>query len=123
MSALSISVGKKIKELREGHGLSQRQLAEAAKTSHVTISRIEFGRTATTIDILDRIAHQLDTTPAALLGGESTQPSSALNPKLARLFSDLDESQVTELIPMIQALLRGFQPREQEQTVKPRKKS
>ena len=42
------------------HELTQQQLAERIGTSYSAISRIESGRTATSLQTLIRIAHALD---------------------------------------------------------------
>lgn len=100
MESLKIYVGKRIKELREKHGLSQKALAEAAQTSDITISAIERGATATNIELLGKIAKQLDTSPALLMG---------LSPawgKVIDVIPDLDESKVSDVIRVVQGLLK-----------------
>ena len=61
-SEILMSVGKKIKELREAKGLSQVDLVEEIEGNIDTtnISRIESGRTNPTLYTLYRIAKALD---------------------------------------------------------------
>jgi transcriptional regulator with XRE-family HTH domain len=63
---LRLIVGANIRRLRESHGLSQSQLAEAVGTSTKTIVSIEKAHAATNLDLLERIAHQLDADPGVL---------------------------------------------------------
>lgn len=81
-------LGNRIRELREGHGITQDQLANAAQTTQKTIVSVEKGHTSTRVDLLERIAKQLDTSPAVLVG---------LSPRWGKVvaeFPDLDESEV-----------------------------
>jgi transcriptional regulator with XRE-family HTH domain len=55
-------VGTRIKELREGQGLTQAQLAELARKSVETISNFERGKTAPSLKTLADLA--------AVLGGD-----------------------------------------------------
>jgi transcriptional regulator with XRE-family HTH domain len=54
------SVGKQIKVFREKRGYSQDQLAEIMEVNHSTISKIENGKFAITIDYLEKFAWYLD---------------------------------------------------------------
>jgi transcriptional regulator with XRE-family HTH domain len=56
-----------VRSWRERHGLNQRQLAEAVGTSQKTITFIENKKQSIGLDLLERIAHQLDARPSALL--------------------------------------------------------
>lgn len=81
MDSLAKRVGKRIKELRERHGLSQRELGKAASTSQVTIYKIETGTVATNLEMLERIASQLGVSPASLLEDARAEPAPAAEPK------------------------------------------
>ena len=52
-------LGARIKELRNGRGLSQEQLAEILDIDTKHLSRLETGQNAPTIDRLEMIAHSL----------------------------------------------------------------
>jgi DNA-binding XRE family transcriptional regulator len=60
-------LGARLKHLREEAGLSQRALGMRANVSANYISQTEQGKRAVTIDFLVRVAHHLNTSPAALL--------------------------------------------------------
>ncbi|EMJ4843575.1 TPA: helix-turn-helix transcriptional regulator [Morganella morganii] len=56
----SISVGKKIKEIRKSMGISGSCLAKRVGVSQQQISRYESGQTPMTIDMLIMISHVLN---------------------------------------------------------------
>ena len=56
---LQIAVGKKIKELREEHKVSQQDLAAACNFEKSNFSRLESGRTNPTLYTLYKIAEKL----------------------------------------------------------------
>ena len=53
-------IAMQVVELRERHGLTQRQLAEQCGMDQADISRIERGSTSPTTRVLQRIADALD---------------------------------------------------------------
>jgi len=53
-------IGKQIRIFRETKGLSQDELAEIMEVNHSTISKIETGKFAITIDYLSKFAWYLD---------------------------------------------------------------
>ena len=58
-----MSLGEKIKELREKKGMNQKQLAEASRLTQATISRIEKGKVnQLKSEALKRLAEALGTT-------------------------------------------------------------
>ncbi len=54
------SIGKQIKIFREKKGYSQDELAEIMEVNHSTISKVENGKFAISIDYLKRFAWYLD---------------------------------------------------------------
>lgn len=54
-----INLGKKIKSLRKGLGLSQEELGLAIGSNRITIMRVESGKVNSTIGILKEIAEAL----------------------------------------------------------------
>lgn len=53
-------IGKQIRTFREKKGFSQDELAEIMEVNHSTISKIETGKFAITIDYLAKFAWYLD---------------------------------------------------------------
>jgi transcriptional regulator with XRE-family HTH domain len=59
---VELSVGERLKKLREEHRYSMRQLAKRASVSPSLISEVERGRVEPSISVLKRLATSLDTT-------------------------------------------------------------
>ncbi|MFC4854811.1 helix-turn-helix domain-containing protein [Actinophytocola glycyrrhizae] len=56
---LAFELGKAVRDLREGCGWTQAQLAEVARMTQPAIARFEAGGTVPTLPVLDRLAHAL----------------------------------------------------------------
>ncbi|WP_305788242.1 helix-turn-helix domain-containing protein [Symbioplanes lichenis] len=57
---LAFELGAAVRELREGRGWSQTQLAKAARMTQSAIARFEAGGTVPTLPVLERLATALD---------------------------------------------------------------
>jgi ribosome-binding protein aMBF1 (putative translation factor) len=57
---LAFELGRAVRELREQHGWSQTQLAQAAGMTQSAVARFEAGGTVPTLPILERLARALD---------------------------------------------------------------
>lgn len=58
---LAYELGRQVRELREAHGLSQRELAERMHTTQSVIARLEAGGSKPSISTLERVAAALET--------------------------------------------------------------
>lgn len=104
------AVGAAIRRARVGRGLSLRGLAARVGVSPATMSAVENGRTPVSVPRLQRIADQLDVSPAHLLRGAEPSPPAGTQPGAAgstgerdwRSFDDL------ELDPVLEAATRLF---------------
>jgi transcriptional regulator with XRE-family HTH domain len=73
--ASSVDVGKRLQELRERRGLSQRVLANASQISPNAVSEIERGEVSPTVYTLTRLATALDVPITTFFDvGETRQP-------------------------------------------------
>lgn len=63
-------LSENLKNLRKAKGFSQEELAARLHVVRQTVSKWEKGRSVPDADLLVRLAEELDTTPAALLGPE-----------------------------------------------------
>lgn len=63
-------LAENLKALRKAKGLSQEELAARLHVVRQTVSKWEKGRSVPDADLLIRLAEELDTTSAALLGPE-----------------------------------------------------
>lgn len=61
-------LAENLKALRKAKGLSQEELAARLHVVRQTVSKWEKGRSVPDADLLIRLAEELDTTSAALLG-------------------------------------------------------
>lgn len=82
-----------LKTLRRQRGLSQQALADRLHVVRQTISKWERGTSVPDAELLIRLAEELDTTVADLLGETISQPSdeTALSRQLSQLNSILAE--------------------------------
>jgi transcriptional regulator with XRE-family HTH domain len=62
-----LQFGKQLADARRRNGMSQEQLAHAARIHQVTVSLIENGRRAVTLTTLERLAKALHIQPADLI--------------------------------------------------------
>ena len=59
---LAFELGRAVRELREQHGWSQTQLAQASGMTQSAVARFEAGGTVPTLAVLERLARALDVT-------------------------------------------------------------
>ncbi len=64
---LRLALARNVRRFREDLGWSQERLGEAAGLSQVYISQIEGGKTAASIDTLEKLSIGLGRTPGELL--------------------------------------------------------
>ena len=64
---ISNKVGEKIRQLRQEKGLKQEEFAELAGIDYSYLNQLENGKRNPTVEMLDKIAKALDTTPENLL--------------------------------------------------------
>lgn len=57
---LAFELGAAVRQLREQHGWTQKQLAEAAAMTQSAVARFEAGGTTPTLPVLNRLAQALD---------------------------------------------------------------
>jgi len=69
---LSIVVGENLRQLRRKHGFSLDQLAQTSGVSRAMLGQIETGKSATTINLLARIADALKVSVPSLLSSPLT---------------------------------------------------
>lgn len=69
--AASVDVASRLRELREGRGISMRQLAAQSGLSANALSMIERGKTSPSVSTLYKLADGLGVSITAFFGGES----------------------------------------------------
>ena len=85
-------LSENLKNLRKAKGFSQEELAARLHVVRQTVSKWEKGRSVPDAELLVRLADELDTTPAALLGPElppEAEGSSTTAEQLGRIAEQL----------------------------------
>ena len=95
-----------LRELRHSRGMTQAELAHAARTTTSYIGRLESGAVAPGIDLLERLAIAVGATTADLLPAEKTPDTfGVLKVRAHELFNRLVESADRETLLMLVPLL------------------
>lgn len=64
---IKVRVGARVRELREGEGLSQEQLAHAAGLSRPYVGALERGEQGAGLEVIEKLSRALRVAPARLL--------------------------------------------------------
>ncbi len=99
-------VGSRIRELREGVGLSQRQLAEELQLSKSMIAKYEGGVHLPPASVLIRLAAVLPVTVDSLLGHPGLEPSLS---RFLRAVERMDEPTRRSVLEALDSILRAYQ--------------
>jgi transcriptional regulator with XRE-family HTH domain len=86
---MATSFGKKLKECREGKGISQSELAKSLNTNHSIIGKYERDEVAPSIDVVKKLADALDTTVGYLLS-ETKQSNFLKDTAMVKRLNDLN---------------------------------
>lgn len=100
-----ILVGRRIKELRKSHKLSQEDLADRAAISAKYLSRVEVGRQSPTLDLLLRLADGLDIEPYEMLYFEDVAPVRQLRERAAKLIDEIPDKDIARVVGLLEAVL------------------
>jgi XRE family aerobic/anaerobic benzoate catabolism transcriptional regulator len=90
------ALGRRVRERREGLGMTRKLLAQQAEVSERYLAQLESGDGNVSIMLLRRIAGALDLTPAALLDGEAAD--SVERRLVRRLFDGVSAHRLEDLI-------------------------
>jgi transcriptional regulator with XRE-family HTH domain len=107
------SFGKKLRECREAKDFSQSELAKLLNTNHSIIGKYERDEVKPTIDVVKKLADELDTTVGFLLG-ETNQVNVLKDPAMLKRLNDIDalpEEDKKHILYTIDALLRDAKTR------------
>ena len=72
-----MAIGERIKELRVQKKLTQTDLAKLVKLTYIQIGRYEANKSNPSADVLQRLAHALDTTTDFLMKGTEDEAVAA----------------------------------------------
>ncbi|MBO9154080.1 helix-turn-helix domain-containing protein [Chitinophaga sp. GCM10012297] len=107
------SFGKKLRECRDAKGLSQSELAKLLNTNHSIIGKYEREEVKPTIDVVKRLAEELETTVGFLLG-ETKQVNVLKDPAMLKRLNDIDALPETDkqcILYALDGLLRDAKTR------------
>lgn len=91
-----MDIGARVKYLRKALGLTQKELAiKCGYKSLTTINKIELGINNVPLDVIEKLASALQTTPAYLMGWEETTKQEN---ELISLINQFNEEQLKEFI-------------------------
>ena len=102
----------RLREVRLARGMTQAELAAVAKVTETYITRLEAGRAAPGIDLVNRLAKGLSTTVADLLPQDDPPDTEVVLRRQARKLADeligaADREMLQMLVPLLARLGAG----------------
>lgn len=107
------SFGRKLREARDTKGISQSGLAKLLNTNHSIIGKYERNEVKPTVDVVKRLAENLDTTVGFLLG-ESEDMNVLRDPAMLKRLNEINSLPKKEkeaLLFNVDAVLRDSKTR------------
>lgn len=104
MSDIKKLFGMRIKELREQKGLNQEQLAELIDFESRHLSRIETGKSFTTIENLEKIASALNVDIDSLFMFKYEKESSVLKKEIFDIVNNADKDRIRLIYKLLIAI-------------------
>ncbi len=104
MSDIKKLFGMRIKELREQKGLNQEQLAELIDFESRHLSRIETGKSFTTIENLGKIASALNVDIDSLFMFKHEKESSVLKKEIFDMVNNADKDRIRLIYKLLIAI-------------------
>lgn len=98
--------GARIKEIREAKGLNQEKLAEIVNMESRQISRIETGKSFTSLENLVNISRALNVEIEEFFSFRHKQPKDVLINKINELLLLADEKKVELIYKLVEAVLK-----------------
>lgn len=113
MENIGKKIGNKVRELRDGAGLSQPKLAEAADISLRGLQDLEYGQIKDPgVSTIMKLSKTLDTPLASLVGRNDLALKSDLIVTIIGNLTRLNESQLGTVLKLSDGLVRGSAPQE-----------
>ncbi len=104
MDTLKEYFGSRIKEIRESRGLNQEQLAEVVDMESRHLSRIETGKSFTTLENINKIAKALNVDINTLFAFQHKKDKNVLITEIDNYLSKANEEQIELAYKLIQAV-------------------
>ena len=97
-------IGKRIKEVRTARKMPQMLLAEKCSISDSYLSYIECGRKTPSLEVIIRIARELDTTVDSLLEGNQNTDTRTYEREIAEVMDDCSPYEKRVLFEMLNSM-------------------
>lgn len=97
-------IGKRIKEVRTARKMPQMLLAEKCDISDSYLSYIECGRKTPSLEVIIRIARELDTTVDSLLEGNQKSDTVTYQKEIAEIMDDCSPYEKRVLFEMLNSM-------------------
>lgn len=97
-------IGKRIKEVRAARKMSQMLLAEKCDISISYLSYIECGRKTPSLEVIIRIARELDTTVDSLLEGNQNTDTGTYEREISYVMEDCSPYEKRVLFEMLNSM-------------------
>ena len=97
-------LGNRIRAMREGRGLTQRELAEQAGLSEKYLGEVERGICNTTLEFLSKLADAFDIPMTALLENDHEQSREQLVAAIMHMAQNLEEKDARTVYRMLTLL-------------------
>lgn len=98
-------IGKRIKQAREGQGITQEVLAEKLDVSNAYISKIERGKTPINLDRLSQLCVILDETPEYILSGANSHSEDYLRNEIIVLLEKCSPEKINLIMNIIKSIV------------------
>ena len=104
-----MTIGERIKTLRKGNNLTQKQLGELCGMADSAIRKYESGKISPKRQTLQKIANALEVSEWELLGEVRTNPTLGEQLKALRIKNKITQNQLAEKLHTTKATIRSYE--------------
>ncbi|MBQ7450418.1 helix-turn-helix transcriptional regulator [bacterium] len=97
-------LGKRIKEIRKEHGLTQEEFAEMINISQRTLSGIEVGKNFLTSQTLDKILEVFEMQPDDLFKLKNLRSAKELKKEITKALENMPEHKIRVIYSIVDAI-------------------
>ena len=97
-------LGKRIKEIRKEHGLTQEEFAEMINISQRTLSGIEVGKNFLTSQTLDKILEVFEMQPDDLFKLKNLRSAKELKKEITKALENMSEHKIRVIYSIVDAI-------------------
>ncbi|WMT38866.1 helix-turn-helix transcriptional regulator [Paenibacillus sp. D2_2] len=104
-------IGRRIKQAREEHGITQEILAEKLDVSNAYISKIERGKTPINLDRLSQICVVLEESPEYILSGTNKLSNDYLRNEIIEMLEECPPEKIKLIMQVIKPIIEFNSPK------------